>query len=554
MTHRSDDTVLLDVRGLEVTIPTPEGDVQALRGVDLRVRAGEVVGLVGESGGGKSMLARAAIAMLPPGARTCGQVRFRGRDVLAMDERELAAHRGHGVAMCFQNPRAALEPLRSVRRQLGDRLAAHRDLRGDAALAAGEELLRAVGIPDVARVLAAHPHELSGGMAQRVMIAAALACDPGLVLADEPTTGLDVTLTRDALDLLRRLADGTTGEIGEQRGVLLITHDIAAAARVCDRVVVLRAGEVVEEGPMAAVVAAPAREYTRELLAAVPDIDRPLPTPAPPPDAEPAVVLEEAHVHYRARFGRRRQHALRGVDLAVRPGETVGVVGESGSGKTTLARMLMGLVPLADGRARLGAVDLIRLGRTQRRALSRTVQMVFQDPLGALDPRRSVLDAVAEPLLPLRLPPAERAARAGAVLARTGLDASFLTRLPHQLSGGQAQRVGIARALVAEPDVLVFDEPTSALDVTVQATILELIRELAAEGERAQLFVSHDLATVRSFCDRVVVLYRGEIVDAGTTAEVFTAPRHPYTRALLDAAPRLGGRVVDAGSPEGRIS
>jgi peptide/nickel transport system ATP-binding protein len=547
----SHEPPLLDVRGLEVTIPTLDGDVHALRGVDLQVRAGEVVGLVGESGGGKSMLARAAIAMLPPGARTRGEVCFRGRDVLAMGEPELRAHRGHGVAMCFQNPRAALEPLRSVRRQLEDRLAAHRGLSGDAALAASEELLRAVGITDVPRVLAAHPHELSGGMAQRVMIASALACDPGLVLADEPTTGLDVTLTRDALDLLRRLADGRPDE---QRGVLLITHDIAAAARVCDRVVVLRAGEVVEEGPMASVVAAPGREYTRELLAAVPDIDRPLPAPAPPSDAEAAVVLEEAHVHYRARFGRRRHHALRGVDLAVRPGETVGVVGESGSGKTTLARMLMGLVPPTGGRARVGAVDLTRLGRAQRRALSRTVQMVFQDPLGALDPRRTVLDAVTEPLLSLRLPPAERVARATAVLARTGLDESFRTRLPHQLSGGQAQRVGIARALVAEPAVLVFDEPTSALDVTVQATILELIRGLAAEGGRAQLFVSHDLATVRSFCDRVVVVHHGEIVEAGTTAEVFTAPRHPYTRALLDAAPRLGGRVVGAGSPEGRTS
>lgn len=539
MKRNEQDGMLLDIRELVVDIPVRTGEVHALRGVDLQVAAGEVVGLVGESGGGKSMLARAAIGMLPEAARTSGEVLFRDENVLMMPGKKLLRHRGHGVAMCFQNPRAALEPLRSVRQQLTDRLAPHHDLTGRAALEESRRLLDAVGIADLDRVLSSYPHELSGGMAQRVMIALALACDPGVLLADEPTTGLDVTLTRDALDLLRRLADD------QGRGVLLITHDLAAAALVCDRIVVLRQGAVVEEGPTSQILSRPSAPYTRELLGAVPDIDRPLEPRVHDVDAgAPVVHLKEAHVRYNARFGRRGHHAMRGMSLDVHAGETVGVVGESGSGKSTLARMLLGLVRPSGGAASVGGIDLTGRKRVQR-DLSRRAQMVFQDPLGALDPRHTVLEAITEPLLTKRLSAGQRRSRAEEVLARTGLDTDFLERMPHQLSGGQAQRIGIARALVADPELIVFDEPTSALDVTVQAQILDLIRDLAGDGKRAQLFVSHDLATVRSFCDRVLVVYLGEIIEQGTVAEVFDNPTHPYTRALLDSAPRLGGRVIE---------
>lgn len=531
---------LLRIRDLHVDIPTAAGTVHALRGVDLDVAAGEVVGLVGESGGGKSMLARSVSGLLPTTAVTTGQVLFRGRDVLSMDAAALAAHRGHGAAMCFQHPRSALEPLRTVRRQLRDRLARHQQLTGRDADERAAELLDAVGIVDVPRVLAGYPHQLSGGMAQRVMVALCLACDPGLLLADEPTTGLDVTLTRGILDLVRgTAADG-------DRGVLLITHDIAAAARVCDRIVVLRAGEVVETGSTAEVLDHPRDGYTWELLAAVPDPDRPLPPRVRPTPGEAVVRLRGVGVRYRGHLGVPAHDALQGLDLDVRRGETVGIVGESGSGKTTLARVLLGLVPATAGEVTVAGADL-RAGRLGRRPSSRVttrrvagrVQMVFQDPAGALDPRRTVLDAVAETLLARGVPADERRARAVEVLERTGLDAAFLDRLPHELSGGQAQRVGIARALVARPDLIVFDEPTSALDVTAQRTVLDLMAELAADGDRAQVFISHDLATVRSVCDRVVVVRHGLLVEEGPVEQLFTAPRQEYTRDLLAAAPRL---------------
>ncbi|WFE42698.1 dipeptide ABC transporter ATP-binding protein [Micromonospora sp. WMMD998] len=612
---------MLSIENLSVTIRRPGRQVAALSGVTFAVRPGEVVGLVGESGGGKSMVARAVVGLLPGGSHATGRVLVGDADVLRMDDTALAAHRGRGAAICFQNPRGALSPTRTVGKQLVDRLATHQEMSGDRAREAARELFESVGIRSARRRLDAYAHELSGGMAQRVMISLATGCAPDLLIADEPTTGLDVTLTREILRQFRQAADA------DGRGVLLISHDLASIAEVCDRVVVLYAGTVVESGPAAQVLREPAHPYTRALLRSVPDVggrpvvatpgamplltrppencpfvarcahadgtcsaERPATRPlagdwslacfhpqtrpldadqpsgpvTPPavgapagPDPKPAVLeIEDAHVVYRSRFGSGGHHALRGVTLRLGPGETLGVVGESGCGKSTLAKLVMGLVAPTSGTVTVAGQALVKQagrsrprGRALRRARTRA-QLVFQDPIGSLSPRRTVGDAIAEPLRAAGLSPAERTARVAAVLDRMELDRAVLQRYPHELSGGQAQRIGIARALVGEPDLIVFDEPTSALDVTVQAQILDVIADVAADADRASVFISHDLATVRGFADRVVVLYLGRVVEEGPVDVVFDTPRHPYTRALLNSAPRLAGTAGDGGAVE----
>ncbi|GAA4186387.1 ABC transporter ATP-binding protein [Streptosporangium oxazolinicum] len=595
---------LLSIEDLSVVIHRPGRRVAALSGVNLSVEPGEVVGLVGESGGGKSMVARSIVGLPPGGSRTTGRILFDGADVLTMGAAELESFRGHGAAICFQNPRGALSPTRTVGRQLVDRLVTHRALAPAPAREVAAELFESVGIRSPRRRLDAYPHELSGGMAQRVMISLATGCAPGLLIADEPTTGLDVTLTREILGRFRLAANA------ERRGVLLISHDLASIAEVCDRVVVLYAGTVVESGPGPQVLDEPAHPYTRALLRSVPDIGgRPvtatpgampllaeapsscpfaprcahatelcttelpraealasdwsaacfhprsgpltdLPAlPARPGPAKPSartttggevLRVEDAHVVYGARFGGGGHHALRGVSLSVAAGETLGVVGESGCGKSTLARLMLGLVPPSRGRVEVaGRVLSESRGRELRRLRTRA-QLVFQDPVGSLSPRRTVEDAIGEPLRAAGVPAAERASRVARVLERMELDPSILGRRPHELSGGQAQRVGIARALVGDPDLIVFDEPTSALDVTVQAQILKVIAEVSGDRSRGTVLISHDLAVVRGFCDRVVVLYLGRVVEEGPVEEVFGNPLHPYTRALLAGAPSLG--------------
>ncbi|GIM97090.1 ABC transporter ATP-binding protein [Paractinoplanes toevensis] len=591
---------MLDIEDLSVVIRRPGRQVAALSNVSFSVAPGEVVGLVGESGGGKSMVARAIVGMLPSGSHATGRVGFDGADVLRMDAAALAKHRGRGAAICFQNPRGALSPTRTVGRQLIDRLVTHQGMSGDRAVESAAELFASVGIRNPGQRLRAYPHELSGGMAQRVMISLAAGCAPSLLIADEPTTGLDVTLTAEILRQFRHAAD-TDG-----RGVLLISHDLASIAEVCDRVVVLYAGTVVETGPAAKVLREPAHPYTRALLRSVPDVGggrvvataggMPLLTAAPhdcpfaprcahatdvcrttrpetekladgwslacfhPQEAPLSVVnaeksdnaateagrivlrVEDAHVVYRSRFGSGGHHALRGVSLELRTGETLGVVGESGCGKSTLAKLIMGLVEPSAGAVAVAGKDVRKRSRVERTR----AQMVFQDPIGSLSPRRTVADSIAEPLRAAKVSTADRARRVEAALGRMELDDSILTRYPHELSGGQAQRIGIARALVGEPDLIVFDEPTSALDVTVQAQILEVIADVAADAGHGSVFISHDLATVRGFADRVVVLYLGRVVEEGPVDEVFDHPRHPYTRALLGSAPRLGAtRAAD---------
>jgi peptide/nickel transport system ATP-binding protein len=593
-------TDLLSIVDLSVVIRRPGGDVAALSDVSLDVGPGEVVGLVGESGGGKSMVARAIVGLLPGGSHVSGQVLFGGADVLRMGPAALEAHRGHGAALCFQNPRGALSPTRTVGRQLMDRLVTHRSMTRARARQTAGDLFEAVGIRDPRRRLLSYPHELSGGMAQRVMISIATGCAPGLLIADEPTTGLDVTLARE---ILRQFVEQARGP--QRRGVLLISHDLASIAEVCDRVVVLYAGTVVESGPAGQVLRAPGHPYTQALLRSVPDVDgrpvvatsgampllreapracpfaprcahadeqctdgRPATTAAgkgwtlacfhpqttpvmaasgevvaareSPVDRPPVLEIEDAHVTYRSRFGTGGHHALRGVSLRLGAGENLGVVGESGCGKSTLAKLVLGLVEPDRGSVRIDGQRMSDLRGRRLRRLRTRAQLVFQDPVGALSPRRTVADAIAEPLRALAVPATQRRARVEAVLDRMELDRSILARLPHELSGGQAQRVGIARALVGEPDLIVFDEPTSALDVTVQAQILRVIGDVAADRTRGSVFISHDLATVRGFADRVIVLYLGRVVEEGPVAEVFDHPRHPYTRALLSSAPSLG--------------
>lgn len=525
-------SALLDIRDLAVTIPTAEAEVQALRGVSLSLAQNEVVGIVGESGGGKSMIARAVTHMLPGAARMSGGIELDGRDVTTLTGADLQAFRGGDVALCFQSPRSALSPTRTVGKQMADRFRAHApggDLR-----ARTVEAFKAVGLRDPERQIDRFPHEMSGGMCQRVMIALALACSPRVLIADEPTTGLDVTLTGEILDLIAAQArDG--------RGVLIISHDIAALSKVCDRLVVIEAGRIVEDGPTRAVIHAPKSDYTRRLIDAVPDIRRKRAV-TDEKRGETLMVLSEVGVTYQGRFGRNRKPALAGVNLEIRKGDTIAIVGESGSGKSTLSRTIMGMLKPTTGRVDFRGTDIARLSFGRKRGLRRHMQMVYQDPLDALNPRMSVEDIVSDPLRLVERDAVRRSTLIDRALTEVGLDPSFRTRLPHELSGGQAQRVGLARALAIDPDLVVLDEPTSALDVTVQAQILTLIRRLTERRDRAYVMVSHDLATVRALCDRVVVVDAGRIVEDGPTEQIFTDPKSPKTRALLDAAPHLADR------------
>ena len=595
----------LDMRGVHVSLPLRGGAVAAVNDVSLTVAAGEVLGLVGESGGGKTMVARVIAGLLPEGAVLRGALDVDGHDVVGLTEEQMALHRGRGAAMCFQNPRSALSPTRRVGRQLVDRLVRWQGMSPDAAWRAAGERFAEVGIREPERRLRAFPHELSGGMCQRVMIALALACRPRILLADEPTTGLDPTLTKDILRLFREAA------VRDGCAVIIISHDIASIAGTCDRIAVLYAGTLVELGGARAVVDVPQHPYTRSLLAAVPEIDgrasmplagtmprlgaspvacpfaercvlvddrcrRELPAVAtgadgravrcfragevPPLDAAeaaphddaaeaggaPIVVLEDVEVRYASQFGRRGPRALRGVSLTLFPRETLGVVGESGCGKSTLARVIMGLVSPTAGRAEVGGVGYREANRGDIRRLRRDIQMVFQDPVDSLNPRMTVEQNVRDPVRNAAEALREIDGRIERVLRRVGLGPEFRPLHPRHLSGGQAQRVAIARALIVEPRVIVFDEPTSALDVTVQAQLLDLLRTLRAEGTRSYVFISHDLATVHGLCDRVAVLYLGRIVELGPADEVLTRPRHPYTRALVDAVPALsGGRTAE---------
>ncbi|MER6289623.1 ABC transporter ATP-binding protein [Streptomyces sviceus] len=520
---------ILTIEDLGVTFSTETGDVPAVRGVSLGVRPGETLALVGESGSGKSTVALAAMGLLPGNARASGRITVDGTEIVGASEASLARLRGRTASMVFQEPATALDPLTRVGAQIAEVVRNHRDVSRSEAAREAVGLLRRVGIPEPERRASAFPFQLSGGQRQRVVIAMAIANSPSLLIADEPTTALDVTVQAEILDLLRRLAaDSGTG-------VLLVTHNMGVVADFADRVAVMLEGEIVETGPVEEVLLRPGHAYTRGLLAAVPrlrfsggDAD-----PAPPAEDTPVVRLRDVSV----RFGRVR--ALDGVCLDVRPGDTVGLVGESGSGKSTAARVALGLVAPASGSVSLFGTDLSRVRGRGRRALLSGVGVVLQDPVASLDARMSVAECVAEPLRVHRrgMSGAERRNRVAEVLELVRLPRELARRGPRELSGGQRQRVSLARALVLAPRLLVADEPTSALDVSVQRTVLEVIAELQRELGFACLFVSHDLAVVQEFAQRVVVMRGGRVEEEGPTMSTLLRPETEYTRRLIAAVP-----------------
>ncbi len=521
---------LLAVHGLTVSY----GGVPVVDGLDFEVHAGESVGLVGESGSGKSQTALALMGLLPHSASTGGSVMFDGREILGQPERELNALRATRIAMVFQDPLQALNPYVRIGRQLGHILRCHGLADGKTATRRVLEMLAAVGLPDPDRQYRAYPHQLSGGMRQRVLLAGALIAGPDLLIADEPTTALDVTVQAQILDLLGRLRQKTA--------LLLITHDLGVVAGHCDRVLLVERGRLVEAGATGRVFAAPSADYTRRLLAAAPQLADDV---APAPVVGPALLETRALSAAYREPGRDILQAVKRVDLHLSAGETLAIVGESGSGKSSLARAILGLVPAQAGTVVFAGTVLPADLRDRAQAMRRDLQLVFQDPVASLNPQLTVADIVAEPLVVARSTGRhERRERVAAMLDKAGLGPEFLDRYAHELSGGQAQRVAIARALIVEPRVLVCDEAVTALDGTVRARILELLADLQRQSGLALLFIAHDLAVVRQISHRVMVMYLGRVVEVAPNRDLFAAPAHPYTRALLDAVPTLDGRPL----------
>ncbi|WP_380260264.1 dipeptide ABC transporter ATP-binding protein [Kineococcus sp. GCM10028916] len=533
MSDQTRETVL-SVRDVSISFTVDGRDVVAVPSASWELRRGEVLAIVGESGSGKSATALAVVGLLPAGAKASGTVEFDGRNLLDLPESQLRELRGTRIAMVFQDPLNSLDPVFTVGFQLTELLRVH-DHRMSAAQAKTRalELLRSVDLPDPELKFAQYPHQLSGGQCQRVMIAMALAGEPDVLLADEPTTALDVTVQQEVLDLLRDVAVRTSTSI------VLITHDMGVVADLADRVVVMRAGRVVESAPVAELFDAPREQYTKDLLAAVPGRGNAPELPAVDTTARPFLHVEDLVVEFGGSGLRKRVvRAVDGVSFSVHSGEVLGLVGESGSGKSTIGRALVGLAPVAAGSVHVGDV---RIGRSTRRALQqarRRIGVVFQNPTASLDPRRTVGDALAEPLTVLAgLRGSAVRQRSSELLESVELPADWAGRYPHELSGGQRQRVAIARALSLRPDLLIADEPTSALDVSVQATVLRVLRQLQVELGFACVFISHDLAVVEQLCHRVAVLKSGKLVEVGPRDQVLTAPRDPFTARLLAAAP-----------------
>ncbi|QPC88104.1 dipeptide ABC transporter ATP-binding protein [Mesorhizobium sp. NBSH29] len=567
MTAKTSTEPVLTVSDLTVSIRGEATDSAVVSDFSFSLHRGETLCIAGESGSGKSVTSLAIMGLLPqPAARiTSGSIRLGDRDLTHLPERQMREIRGNQIAMIFQEPMTSLNPVLTIGRQLVEAIETHAALSGTAARAVAVEALKAVRIPDPEARMKRYPHELSGGMRQRVMIAMALALKPDVLIADEPTTALDVTVQGEVLELLRDL-QATHGT-----AVILITHDMGVVAEMADRVIIMRHGRNIEEGTTRDIFERPQAEYTRELLAAVPKMGAgrlgAQTSPVLPRTAEvsqalhPVVRIRDLHVHFDLRggfFGRvdRRVHAVEGIGFDIAAHETVSLVGESGCGKSTTAKAIAGLVPFA-GEISINGRNVVGLDRAGHLAIKRDVQMIFQDPYASLDPRMRVGELVEEPLLVHGIgSAAKRREQAAYLFERVGLSADQMERYPHEFSGGQRQRICIARALTLKPKLIIADESVSALDVSVQARVLTLLKELQKEFGLSYLFISHDMAVVENISDRVAVMYLGQIVEMGTRDQVFSNPQHAYTRRLIDAVPnpdprnrRTGFTRLDAEIP-----
>jgi microcin C transport system ATP-binding protein len=524
-------TPLLEVSDLSITFRQDGRLIKAVRNVSFSVGKGETVALVGESGSGKSVTALSTVALLPDSAEVTGSVTYNGKEMVGADERSLRRVRGNDISFIFQEPMTSLNPLHTIERQLAESLSLHQGLSGSAARARIIDLLQKVGIREAESRLQAYPHQLSGGQRQRVMIAMALANGPELLIADEPTTALDVTIQAQILELLADL------KAREGLSLLFITHDLGVVRRIADRVCVMQGGEIVEQGPSADVFANPQHPYTQQLLAAEP---KGQPDPVPE-DAETVVATENLRIWFPITAGLMRKttghvKAVNDASLTVRRGETLGIVGESGSGKTTLAMAILRLLP-STGKIVVLGQDIQGWRSAQMRAVRRNMQVVFQDPYGSLSPRMTVEEIIAEGLGVHGAELGQNKHKMVAeIMTEVGLDPAAMARYPHEFSGGQRQRAAIARAMILRPQLLVLDEPTSALDMTVQVQIVDLLRDLQRKWGLAYIFISHDLRVVRAMSHKVIVMKDGDIVEAADATTLFASPQTAYTRALMAAA------------------
>jgi ABC-type glutathione transport system ATPase component len=524
---------LLEIDGLTVDLPLAGDRAHAVRDVSLRLHRGEILCIVGESGSGKSVTANTIMGLLPPDSLKVrsGRILFDGQDLLTLPEPALRKLRGARIAMIFQEPMTSLNPVMTIGRQIEEVMEAH-GVPAAERQARVFSLLEAVGLPDPPSIARSYPFRLSGGQRQRVMIAMALALEPDILIADEPTTALDVTTQAQILSLIHSL------QRSRQMGVMFITHDFGVVADIADTVVVMRHGEIVEQGPAQQVLGDPQHPYTRALIAAVPRFRS---EPAPAVNEAPVLQVERLRKVYRtsARFfgSAREVVAVDDVSFSIARGETLGLVGESGSGKSTIGQCLVRLFPIDGGRILVGGRDVTRVSGKDLKDYRAKVQIIFQDPFASLNPRHTVGRSILTGPLALGVDRATAEARMNRLLTRVGLDPSAASRYPHEFSGGQRQRIGIARALAVEPDLLIADECVSALDVSVQAQVLDLLREIRDEMHLAMLFITHDLRVASQICDRVIVLHRGKIVEEGEVSTVFSNPQAPYTRRLIDSVP-----------------